>query len=83
MDTTLLYKNEMEGKLHLNAIQSLVRETGMPAEAVSSLYESVLARLKHHARIKEYLPILVSREVKDILLHRINLNLMEYRNDHL
>lgn len=83
MGTTLFYENEMEGKIHLNAIQSLIRETGLPAETVSSLYESVFARLKHHARIKEYLPILVSREVKDILLHRIQVNLMEYQNDHL
>lgn len=83
MNTTLFYENETEGKIHLNAIQSLVRETGMSAEMVSPLYESVFARLRHHARIKEFLPILVSREVKDILLHRINVNLMEYRHDHL
>ena len=83
MNSTFLYEDEVEEKLHRNAIQSLVRETGMPAEAVSSLYESVFARLKHHAKIKEYLPILVSREVKDILLHRVNLSLMEYRDDYL
>lgn len=83
MDTTLLYESEMKEKLHLNAIQILARETGMPAEVVSSLYESVFERLKSHARIKDFLPIFVSREVKDILLHRVNLSLMEYQNDYL
>lgn len=83
MNSTFLYEDEVEEKLHRNAIQALVRETGMPAEAVSSLYESVFARLKHYAKIKEFLPILVSREVKDILLHRVNLSLMEYRDDYL
>ena len=55
----------------------------MPEDSVCSLYESVFARLKHHAKIKEFLPILVSREVKDILLQRVNLSLMEYQNDYL
>ncbi|HHT9145623.1 MAG: DUF3562 domain-containing protein [Candidatus Brocadiaceae bacterium] len=83
MNSTLLYKNEAEEKLHRNSIQTLARETRMPAEVVSSLYESVFDRLKNHARIKDFLPILVSREVKDILLHKINLSLTEYRDDYL
>ncbi len=83
MNSTLLYKNETEEKLHRNAIQTLVRETRMPEDSVCSLYESVFARLKHHAKIKEFLPIFVSREVKDILLQRVNLSLMEYQNDYL
>ena len=83
MNSIFLYDDETEEKLHRKTIQALVRETGMSAEDVSSLYELVFTRLKHHARIKEYLPILVSKEVKDILFHRVNLSLMEYRNDYL
>lgn len=78
-----MYEDRAEEKLHRQAIQVLVRETGMSAETVSSLYESVFARLKHHAKIRDFLPLLVGREVKDILLRRVNLSLMEYRNDHL
>ncbi len=83
MNSTFLYEDEEEEKLHRNAIRALARETGMPAEAVVPLYESVFERLKRHAKIKDFLPILVSREVKDILLHRVNLSLMEYRDDYL
>ena len=83
MNSTLLYKNETEEKLHRNAIQTLVRETRMPEDIVCSLYESVFARLKHHAKIKDFLPILVCREVKEILLHKINLSLTEYQDDYL
>ena len=83
MNSTLLYENEIEEKLHRNSIQTLVRETRMPGDIVCSLYESVFNRLKNHARIKDFLPILVSREVKDILLHKINLSLTEYRDDYL
>ena len=83
MNSTLLYENEAEEKLHRNAIQTLVRETRMPKDIVCSLYESVFARLKHHAKIKDFLPILVCREVKEILLHKINLSLTEYQDDYL
>ena len=83
MNSTLLYKNEAEEKLHRNAIQTLVRETRMPEDIVCSLYESVFERLKSHARIKDFLPIFISREVKDILSQRVNLSLMEYQNDYL
>jgi hypothetical protein len=78
MNSTLLYENEKEEKLHRNAIQTLIRETRMPEDIACSLYESVFERLKSHARIKDFLPLLVSREVKEILLHRINLSLMEH-----
>lgn len=83
MNSTLLYENEAEEKLHRNSIQTLARETSIPEEALISLYESVFERLKSHARIKDFLPILVSREVKEILLHKINLSLTEYRDDYL
>lgn len=83
MNSIFLYENEKEEKIHRNAIQALVRETRKPEDIVCSLYESVFARLKHHAKIKEFLPIFVSREVKNILLQRVNLSLMEYRNDYL
>lgn len=83
MSSSLLYENVIEEKIHLNVIQTLARETEIPLEDVGLLYEAVLERFKEHAKIKEFLPILVSREVKDILLHRVNLSLMEYRDDYL
>ena len=55
----------------------------MPEDIVCSLYESVFERLKSHARIKDFLPIFISREVKDILLRKVNLSLTEYRDDYL
>ncbi|MDQ1274072.1 MAG: hypothetical protein QG591_2702 [Planctomycetota bacterium] len=72
MNTCLLYDNETEEKLHLRAIQTIARETKKPVDNVISLYESVLERYKEHAKIKDYLPILVSREVKEILLQQMS-----------
>lgn len=73
MGITFLYENEVEEKRHFNVIQTIARETGISAEDVCLLYEAVLEKFKEHAKIKDFLPIIVRREVKDMLVHRINL----------
>lgn len=68
MNSTLLYENEKEEKLHLNAIRSIAKETGFPEEDVGLVYETALEKKRDHAKIKAFLPILVKREVKEMLL---------------
>lgn len=67
-----LYDNESEELLHSHAISILQRELGLPSEEIMRLYEHELERLKEHARIKDFLVVLVCRTVRDIL-----------RRDHL
>lgn len=64
--------NESEEKLHQGAIRALERETHIPERDIGPVYESVLQGFVKTARVRDFLPILVSREVKDILLHRIH-----------
>ena len=71
MTSNILYENETEEKLHLRAIQTIARETKISVDDVSSLYESVLERYKEHTKIKDFLPIFVSREVKEQLLQQV------------
>lgn len=71
MSSAILYENEKEEKLHLNAIRSIARETGFPESDVGLVYETALEKLKEHAKIKDFLPVLVKREVKDMLLKSI------------
>lgn len=71
MSSTILYENEKEEKLHLKAIRSIAKETGFPEEDVGSVYETMLEKLREHAKIKDFLPVLVKREVKDLLLKSI------------
>ncbi len=68
MGTILLYENEIEEKLHLNAIRAIAKETGIPEEKVGLIYEAALEKMKEHARVKDFLPILVKREVMGMLL---------------
>jgi hypothetical protein len=67
MENLFLYENELEQRLHERAIERLSRDVGKPAPEIRSVYEPLLGRLKEGARIKEYLVVLVSRKVKDML----------------
>ena len=69
MNITLIPGDEKEKRQHINTIHSISRETGITEENVSLLYEVILERYMSDARIKVYLPILVSREVKEMLLN--------------
>lgn len=54
-----------EPDLHANVVQRLARELGLPVDVVQRTYEEVLEKLKDEARIKSFLPIFVSRHVKE------------------
>ncbi len=64
------YENEAEQERHSKAIQMLTREMGLPEEEIRRLYEDILCKINDGARIKEYLVVLVSRNVKDLIRRR-------------
>jgi len=55
---------------HVRAIDRLVHELGMPAEVVNRSYREVLEELKKKVKVKTFLPILVSKGVKERLLQQ-------------
>jgi Protein of unknown function (DUF3562) len=57
-----------ENDQHVRAIDRLVHELGMPAEVVNRSYREVLEELEKNIKVKTFLPILVSRSVKERLL---------------
>jgi hypothetical protein len=52
---------------HVHAIRALAVETRQPVERVGNVYAVELERLSSGARIKDYLPVLISRRVRQIL----------------
>ncbi len=50
---------------HIRAIDKLVRELGVPAEEVTRSYREILDELRKDARVKVFLPVLVSRSVRE------------------
>jgi hypothetical protein len=65
--TARLYENDADHQQHYRAIQMLAMESGVSEEEVQALYETILGSFKEKARIKDFLAILVSRNVKDII----------------
>jgi hypothetical protein len=53
--------------VHVHAIHALAVETRLPVERVGNLYAVELERLTAGARVKDYLPVLISRRVRQIL----------------
>jgi hypothetical protein len=52
-------------------IELLARETQMPRELVETVYTRERARLERTARIKTYIPVLIHRHVKAMLLQQL------------
>lgn len=67
METVPVFDRER----HLDAIRRLADSLGKPLEVVQSLYERELERLSPDARVKDYLTVLVTRRVKDQLIHEV------------
>lgn len=61
------YENDIEQRLHAQAIQMLALDLDRPLEEIRRNYETMLCSLKEGAKIKEYLVILVSRKVRDVI----------------
>ena len=63
--------SSVDDPVHKHAIHALAEETRLPVERVGTLYAVELAQLTADARIKDYLPILISRRVRVILLDQL------------
>ncbi len=59
---------DKDNEPHVRAIDGLVHELGIPAEEVNRSYREVLEELTRDIKVKAFLPILVSRVVKQRLL---------------
>lgn len=51
------------------SIKALAEETDIPVEEVNAIFISAFESLKSSARIKDYLPVLASKKVRDKLRH--------------
>jgi hypothetical protein len=67
MNDLTLYEDETEQKQHFSAIQKLVRDVSSSEEEIRHLYEDALKEFKGGAKIRTFLPILVSKKVKELL----------------
>jgi len=62
-----LYEDESEWIRHSSAIEDLAKDLKVSVEEVAQNYEKALRDLKENARIKEFLPLLTIRRVREII----------------
>jgi len=60
------YVDEHDRVKHLHVIEQLANELGRPEAELKSLYEEILTDMQEEARIRDYLPILVSKRIKSM-----------------
>ncbi len=61
------YRDSNDQMKHMNVIARLSQELERPVHDICPLYEDILGRLRQQAQIQDYLPILVSKKVKNLL----------------
>ena len=61
----VLYETEFEKRQHLSAIHYLATDLQMPEDFLGQLYENELLSLKEHARVKDFLSVLVIKRMKE------------------
>lgn len=69
MVASILDGDEKESALHRSAIHELARASGLPEGEVGRIYQRELEKLKKSARVKDFLPLLTHRVVRDNLRH--------------
>jgi hypothetical protein len=67
MNPDSFYGNEEQREQHLRAIQSLIKEGRYPAEEITRLYTLVLKEYEKEAKVKTFLPILITKRVKEMI----------------
>jgi len=67
IDGISLYANEAERLRHIEHILMIAREEKRSVTLITTWYEYVLAGLKPHASIPDYLGVFVSRRVIELL----------------
>ncbi len=60
-----LYLDSRDQIAHLNQIQRLANDLQRPIPEIVPLYEDVLEDLRAYARVPDFLPIMVSKKVRE------------------
>ncbi len=62
-----LFSNDVEKNQHESALQLLCEEFPAQSQQVTELYENELAAMITEATIRSYLPIFISRKVREVI----------------
>jgi len=60
-------------RIHRDALSDLAGSMRMPVDQVHKLYSIILDKLSKKAKIRDYLPILAAKRVKDVMQKRLEM----------
>ncbi len=64
-----IYTDVQDKEKHRSVIQSIADELDRPMHEIAGMYEEILKDLRTQAVIDDYLPVLVSKRVKQAYRH--------------
>lgn len=64
-------KSPLSDARHRGAIRSLAQELELPADVVAARYEELLSGLLPHASVVDYLPMLVTKQLRKVFKSHI------------
>lgn len=70
LDVNELQRDPVEWKKHLDTIEILAEQSGAPRTEVGRLYQAELERIDPTTRVRDFLPVLIARKVKEDLRRR-------------
>lgn len=59
-------RNPLHDPRHRGAIESLAQELGLPIDTVEMRYGALLREMGTRARVTEFLPVLVAKEIRKL-----------------
>ena len=72
MEEIKLYEDDQEKQHHIHAVHVLAENVNISEMDLLELYENVLREYKRDVKIKNYLSILVTKKVRELLEARKN-----------
>lgn len=61
-----LYESSSDARRHRSQMEYIAGQVRRPLPEVCALYEELLGRLRPGARIKEYLPVIIGKQIREI-----------------
>ena len=59
-----VYSGQYEKQRHQHAIQAIAADLQLPIEEVAARYEAILMKLSVKAKVKDYLPVLIAKQIR-------------------
>lgn len=65
-EASSLYDSSSDARRHRSHMEYIAGQVQRPLPEVRALYEDLLGRLRPGARVKDYLPVIIGKQIREI-----------------